>query len=152
MTKQTKDEKLNWIYSDMIEIFKIKGKLHKLLNHLEEDIWAISIIEGKYTTRFMSEEALKQKEKNKKEGNKLSFELAHHHIYKIVGIVKKIEEAENLNVFFKILNTIIGCTLTQDEHDELKKDEYKGLDGWELLKKTNITIIDTEESKEKIIK
>jgi hypothetical protein len=89
---------------------------------------------SKFKTRFQSEAAWKC--------NRTTTELRHDHVYQRSKMIMELEKAEPEQID-DILNKVIGCTITKQEHDHLTTFD-KECDGWVRYQKAEIVVIDTK--------
>ena len=96
-------------------------------------IWKITEVDGKYTTRYMSEGAIT--ENNKKNLN-------HEHVVERQFIINEL--LNNPSDYETILSKAIGCTVTKDEHKELTfiTKQNVGIQGWDRYKFINLKVFD----------
>ncbi len=88
----------------------------------------------KHETRFRSQEALNC--------DKTKTKLRHDHVYPRSKMVMELENARPDQID-SILERIVGCTVTEEEHIRLSKFD-KEYDGWVRYEKAGIVIIDTK--------
>jgi hypothetical protein len=100
---------------------------------------------NKYRTRFMSAAAWEiAKHENKPNDSKL---LIHEHVNERAKTCEKLlKPSANID---EILNTVVACVVTKDEHNDLRK-KGKHLEGWERYKAAQIRVWDTENGSEYI--
>jgi hypothetical protein len=96
-------------------------------------VWKITEADGKYRTRFKTQEALHSER----------CDLTHEHVYRRKRLITALLQAPaNADI---ILARAIACTVTRQEHIRLcKQDRARpDLDGWERYRRSRITVIDT---------
>lgn len=89
---------------------------------------------NKYETRFQSQEAWKC--------DRTKTELRHDHVYQRSKVIAELEKSKPDQID-DILNKVVGCTVTKEEHDHLTKFD-KEYDGWVRYQKAGIVVIDTK--------
>jgi hypothetical protein len=95
----------------------------------------------KFRTRYMSEAALTIAQSEIKPND--SKQLVHEHVIKRSIITDKLLAIKGSNVD-NILDEVLACTVTKEEHRELELSKRKGLQGWERYKDVPIHVWDTE--------
>ncbi|MCP4143142.1 MAG: hypothetical protein GY755_23120 [Chloroflexi bacterium] len=102
---------------------------------LSEVIWYISEADGKYTTRYRSKSVISLANDRPTSVQKIN----HEHVYTIKNLKEEI--IENPESFSTILEKVIACVVTTEEHktlDALKDTKV----GWERYKSAGIEVLD----------
>lgn len=105
-------------------------------------IWNLTVVDGKYTTRFRSEGSLLDENKNS---------LQHEHVIERKYLIEKLLACRE--DYETILSTAVACVVTVEEHRKLTElsREDKNVQGWERYKKANIKVFDLELGTEHIV-
>jgi 16S rRNA C967 or C1407 C5-methylase (RsmB/RsmF family) len=96
---------------------------------------------NKFRTRYMSNEALEIAQQEKKPNE--SGLLIHEHVTARQKVLKKLIEAKPEDVD-EILDSIVACVVTKDEHRRLSSSSLKDLHGWDRYHELKIRVWDTE--------
>jgi hypothetical protein len=107
---------------------------------LDIAIWKLTLAEGhKWKTRFQSQAA---RMVPKTRGARL----VHDHVVPRSKLTEKLIKARSKPADIDaILETVVACTVTKDEHDRLAK--FKDSDGWSRYRAAGISVIDTSTGK-----
>jgi hypothetical protein len=97
-------------------------------------LWKITEANGKYSTRYYSEKALKCSKDERR----------HDHVWTRKKMVERLIDEPSL-VEHEI-EQAIGCTVTKDEHHALTKFDTS-CDGWERYKRAGIVVWDLKENR-----
>lgn len=101
-------------------------------------LWKTTEVDGKWSTRYISEGVLKLNLNGKyKKG------IEHEHVFTRKTLILELLENPKKSNF--IIKKAIGCLVTKEEHNKLNK--VKNLEGWERYKKVNIKVYDTKSKK-----
>jgi len=91
-------------------------------------IWKISEVDGKYKTRYRSIGALQEMDVRN---------LRHEHVEERKELIYRlIEDPDN---YESILNDIVACIVTKEEHEQLHRQNKKG---WDRYKAAKIKVFD----------
>jgi Mg-chelatase subunit ChlI len=98
------------IYKTVEKVWElnVNPEIKKII--FNELIWKLTEIDGKYNTKYRSEEAKDIKDKK---------QLHHEHIISRKKLKEELVNAENKNELRKILDKSESCVITRKEHEKL---------------------------------
>jgi hypothetical protein len=96
---------------------------------------------NKFRTRYMSNSALEIAQHEKKPNDSKS--LIHEHVSERQKVLRKLIEASPMQVD-EILDSIVACVVTKEEHKRLSSRSLKDLHGWDRYREINLRVWDTQ--------